>query len=105
MLTGIIGGIELARRRLERGRTQRRVGFMDAVVSSAERAAALTHRLLAFSRRQTLNPQAVDVGALVRSMEDLLRRTLGESVALAVALARRISGRRGATPTNSKARC
>jgi PAS domain S-box-containing protein len=84
MLTGIIGGLELAKRRLNSGRTQEAFGFMDAVAMSAQRAAALTHRLLAFSRRQTLNPQEVDVGALVRSMEDLLRRTLGESVELIV---------------------
>ncbi len=84
MLTGIIGGLELARRRLDAGRTTEAYGFMDTVVVSAQRAAALTHRLLAFSRRQTLNPQSVEVGDLVRSMEDLLRRTLAENVDLAV---------------------
>ena len=52
MLTGIIGGLELARRRLDKGRTEEAFGFMDAAVLSAQRAAALTHRLLAFSRRQ-----------------------------------------------------
>ena len=84
MLTGIIGGLELARRRLDKGRTEEAFGFMDAAVLSAQRAAALTHRLLAFSRRQSLNPQSVDLGALVRSIEDLLRRTLGESIELTV---------------------
>ena len=85
MLTGIMAGLELARRRIEAGRSPEAFRFMDGAVASAERAAALTHRLLAFSRRQTLDPQSVDVGELVLSMEDLLRRTLGERVALAVA--------------------
>ena len=51
------------------------------------RAAALTHRLLAFSRRQPLDPKGVDPNALVRGMEDLLRRTLGEQVHLTTKLA------------------
>jgi len=84
MLTGIMAGLDLARRRIEAGRTPEAFRFMDGAVASAERAAALTHRLLAFSRRQTLDPQSVEVGELVLSMEDLLRRTLGERVALAV---------------------
>ena len=105
MLTGIIGGIELARRRLEAGRKTEAFGFMDTVVVSAQRAAALTHRLLAFSRRQTLNPQSVEVGELVRSMEDLLRRTLGESVDLSVSVTVWICGRRDATPINLRAHC
>ncbi len=85
MLTGIMAGLELARRRIDAGRTPEAYRFMDGAIASAERAAALTHRLLAFSRRQTLDPQSVDVGELVLSMEDLLRRTLGERVTLAVA--------------------
>jgi signal transduction histidine kinase len=85
MLTGIMAGLELARRRIDAGRTPEAFRFMDGAVASAERAAALTHRLLAFSRRQTLDPQSVDVGELVLSMEDLLRRTLGERVTLTVA--------------------
>jgi hypothetical protein len=48
-------------------------------MTSANRAAALTHRLLAFSRRQTLDPRPVRGNPLVASMEDLLRRTLGPS--------------------------
>ncbi|MGC1270596.1 MAG: ATP-binding protein, partial [Croceibacterium sp.] len=54
---------------------------------SAERAAALTHRLLAFSRRQPLDPRPVQVNPLVLSMEDLLRRTLGERLQLKLELA------------------
>ena len=75
MLTGIIAGLELARRRIEAGCTPEAFRFMEGAVTSAERAAALTHRLLAFSRRQSLDPQSVDINALVLSMEDLLRRS------------------------------
>jgi CheY-like chemotaxis protein len=60
---------------------------MDMTVASAQRAATLTHRLLAFSRRQALDTQAVDVNGVVRSMEELLRRTLGENIVLETALA------------------
>jgi PAS domain S-box-containing protein len=84
MLTGIIAGLELARRRLEAGRPEDAFRFMDGAVASAERAAALTHRLLAFSRRQTLDLQSVNVGELTLSMKDLLERTLGERVSLEV---------------------
>jgi PAS domain S-box-containing protein len=84
MLTGIIAGLELARRRVAAGQPNEALRFMDGATASAESAAALTHRLLAFSRRQTLDLKSVDVAALARSMEDLLRRTLGEGVTLAV---------------------
>ncbi|MDP3173220.1 MAG: PAS domain-containing protein [Phenylobacterium sp.] len=83
MLTGVIGGLDLARRRMRDGRHEDAFQFMDAAVASAERAAALTHRLLAFSRRQTLDPQTLDINRLIGSMTDLLRRTLGEQVELA----------------------
>jgi len=86
MLTGITGGLDMARRRISQGRTEEAAAFMDMATSAAERAAALTHRLLAFSRRQSLDQQAVDVNALVSGVEDLLVRTLGEQVALALAL-------------------
>jgi CheY-like chemotaxis protein len=61
--------------------------FMEAAATAAERAAALTHRLLAFSRRQTLDPQAIDINGLVSSMEEMLTRTLGEQVSLSLSLA------------------
>jgi signal transduction histidine kinase len=80
MLTGVIGGLEMLRRRLADGRTDDVGRYLDAAVSSAERAATLTHRLLAFSRRQPLDPAPLDVAALVNSMADLLRRTLGERI-------------------------
>jgi CheY-like chemotaxis protein len=56
-------------------------------LGSAERAAALTHRLLAFSRRQSLDSRAIDINALVGSMEELLRRTLGERIQVTLDLA------------------
>lgn len=84
MLTGVIGSLDIMRRRISDGRTGEIQRFMDAASSSAERAAALTHRLLAFSRQQSLDTKAVDVNALVWSMEDLLTRTLGEQTRLRV---------------------
>lgn len=82
MLTGILGGIDMVRRRLAEGRAADADRFLEAAMQSGQRAAALTHRLLAFSRRQSLDSRPLDVGALVGSMEDLLRRTLGEQVRL-----------------------
>jgi PAS domain S-box-containing protein len=81
MLTGIIGSLEIVGRRLNEGRYDDVPRFMEAATTSAQRAAGLTHRLLAFSRQQSLDPKALDVNDLVRSMEDLLVRTLGEQIA------------------------
>jgi PAS domain S-box-containing protein len=86
MLTGVLGGLDMVQRRITEGRVADAKRFITGAIASAERAAALTHRLLAFSRQQTLDPQSVDANALVGSMEDLLRRTLGERVDLAVQL-------------------
>jgi CheY-like chemotaxis protein len=58
--------------------------YIDAGLRAVRRAAALTHRLLAFSRRQTLDPMPTDAGRLVRDMEELIRRTIGPSIELAV---------------------
>ncbi|MDO9336515.1 MAG: PAS domain S-box protein [Caulobacter sp.] len=84
MLTGIIGGLDLVQRRIAEGRLSEIDKFIDGAVKSAHRAAGLTHRLLAFSRQQPLDPQPIGVSALTRSMADLLRRTLGEQVSLEV---------------------
>jgi PAS domain S-box-containing protein len=86
MLMGIMGGMEIMRRRIADGKTRDLGRLIEMALSSAERAAALTHRLLAFSRRQSLDSRALDVNALVASIEDLLRRTLGERVAIALEL-------------------
>lgn len=82
MLTGIIGSLELLRRRVARGRTEDLDGLIDLGVTSANRAAALTHRLLAFSRRQSLDSKPVEMNELVNSMGELLHRSVNESVRL-----------------------
>ncbi|MCU0117918.1 response regulator [Pseudomonas sp. B2M1-30] len=82
MLTGIIGSLELLRRRLARGRTDDLDSLIDLGVTSANRAAGLTHRLLAFSRRQSLDSKAVQMNTLVLSMGELLQRSLNESIRL-----------------------
>ena len=86
MLTGVIGALSVIKRRVSVNRLDDLDKFIDAASSSAARAAALTHRLLAFSRRQSLDRQAVDVRQLISSMEDLFRRTLGEQVELQINL-------------------
>jgi len=87
MLTAIIGSMEILKRRIRAGRYDDVQSFMDGAIGAANRAASLTHRLLAFARRQPLDPKAVDVNQLIRGMEDLLRRTLGEAIRLSVDLA------------------
>jgi PAS domain S-box-containing protein len=86
MLTAIIGSMEVLKRRVHAGRYEDVQKFMDGAIAAANRAAALTHRLLAFARRQPLDPKAVDVNQLVRGMEEMLRRTLGESIKLKIHL-------------------
>ena len=87
MLTGVIGSLDLIQRNLANGRPERVERYIDAATTSAQRAAALTARLLAFGRRQSLDLQPTDVNTLVSGMEDLLQRTLGEQIALEVHLA------------------
>jgi PAS domain S-box-containing protein len=86
LLTGIIGAMHILKRRIAAGRADDLDRVMDAAVASANRAAALTHRLLAFARQQPLDPQPLDINHLIRDIEDLLRRTLGEQVTLKIAL-------------------
>ena len=87
LLQGITGSLDLVRKRISQGRLGELDRFLAGAMASANRASALTHRLLAFSRRQPLDPRPVRANPLVASMEDLLRRTLGEDVALELALA------------------
>ena len=84
LLTGITGGMELARRRVMDGRLAEADRYLDAGLGAAKRAAALTHRLLAFSRRQTLAPEALVINKLVAGMEDLVRRTVGPQIEVEV---------------------
>jgi len=85
LLTGIVGSLDLLQTRLDQGRTDNVARYINAAMTSANRAAALTHRLLAFARRQPLIPKSVDVNQLVVSLEDLLRRTIGETIDLEIA--------------------
>ncbi len=82
MLQGFISGIELMRRRLEQDRPQEALRYLDAVLAGIDRAASLTQRLLAFSRRQTLLPQPVDSAALLNDIAPLLRHTMGPEVSV-----------------------
>jgi CheY-like chemotaxis protein len=84
LLTGIVGSLDLMQTRLDQGRTENVARYINAAMTSANRAAALTHRLLAFARRQPLIPKSVDANALVVSLEDLLRRTIGEIIDLEI---------------------
>ena len=85
LLAGISGNLEMLLIRLGEGRIPDLSRYVAAAQGSASRAAALTHRLLAFSRRQTLDPKPTGIGHLVAGMEDLIRRTVGPEVALHVA--------------------
>lgn len=87
MLTGVIGSLDLIRRRIASGRLENLDRYMDAASASALRAAALTQRLLAFSRRQSLDSRPIDVNRLIRSLDDLIDRTISEQITLDVVLA------------------
>jgi signal transduction histidine kinase/CheY-like chemotaxis protein len=84
MLTGIIGAIDIMKRRMASNQYDDLGRFMDAASASARRAASLTSRLLAFSRRQSLDSRPTDINALVLSLLDLLRRTMTERVSVAI---------------------
>jgi PAS domain S-box-containing protein len=86
LLTGIIGSLDIIRRRMAAGRVDEIPRFMDAASASAQRAGALTHRLLAFARRQSLDIRPNDVNRVIGDMEDLLHRTLGEHIQLECSL-------------------
>ncbi|MBW4656911.1 MAG: PAS domain-containing protein [Kaiparowitsia implicata GSE-PSE-MK54-09C] len=84
LLAGISGALEAIERRIAKGKTQDLERFIGGAQQSARRAAALTQRLLAFSRRQTLDPKPTDVNRLVFGIEDLIQRTIGPSIHLEV---------------------
>jgi PAS domain S-box-containing protein len=87
LLTGVIGSLDMMQRQMAKGDTSKIERYATTAMTSANRAAALTHRLLAFSRRQPLDPRPVDANRLVSGMEELLRRTIGESVSLGIVTA------------------
>jgi PAS domain S-box-containing protein len=80
MLQGISGGLDLMQYRIAQGRTAEVGRFVDATRQTVQRAAALTHRLLAFARRQTLDTKPVNVDAMAQGMEELIRRTVGPGI-------------------------
>jgi signal transduction histidine kinase len=82
ILQGILGSLELYKKSLRLGRTEAAARFIESAVASANRAAAVTHRLLAFSRRQPLSPTMVEVNRLVDGMADMIRHTVGERIAV-----------------------
>ncbi|WP_220116410.1 PAS domain S-box protein [Brevundimonas vesicularis] len=84
LLAGISGSLELITNRIAQGRHAEVERFTVAAQGAAKRAAALTHRLLAFSRRQTLDPKPTDPNRLIRGMEDLVRRTTGPGIEVEV---------------------
>jgi signal transduction histidine kinase len=89
LLTPIVGSLDLVRRRhRDDERTQRMIG---GALQAAERAATLTQRLLAFARRQALQPRAVDIGALIDGIVDLIRRSLGPSIRVVLDVPRHLS--------------
>ncbi|MGB9053603.1 MAG: ATP-binding protein [Pseudolabrys sp.] len=79
LLTIIIGNLGIAKRGVVEARAER---ALNNALVGAERAAQLTQRLLAFSRRQPLNPRALDINKLIVAISDLLTRTLGENIEL-----------------------
>ena len=84
LLTGIAGGLEMIERRLSEGRQDGVQRYIAVAQASTQRAAALTQRLLAFSRRQTLDPKPIDTNRLIASMADLIRRTVGPAIEVEV---------------------
>src|SRR6185369_7311258 len=84
LLQGIVGALNMVQKRVTEGRISEVDRFLKGALSSAQRASALTHRLLAFSRRQPVDPRPVDLNQLIGSMEELLRRSIGEKIRMHV---------------------
>ena len=84
LLAGISGSLELMQTRIGQGRLDEIGRYMAAAQGAAKRAAALTHRLLAFSRRQTLDPKPTNVNDRIAGMEELIRRTVGPAIVVEV---------------------
>lgn len=84
LLTAVLSNLELLRKRLPTNPATDRL--IDGALQGAQRGAALTQRLLAFARRQALEPKPLDLAGLVRGMTDLLRRSIGPTVEIAIDL-------------------
>ena len=90
MLTGIIASLDLMKRYIAAGRIDEVERFADAAVNSAQRAAALTNRLLTFSRRQSLDRKPLDPNQLVKSLQALFSSTKGAHIELILELGQHI---------------
>lgn len=84
LLAGISGALQLMQMRMQQGRFSDFERYITTALGASRRAAALTHRLLAFSRQQTLMPKATDVKRLIEDMQDLVQRTVGPAVPIDV---------------------
>ncbi|QDZ08663.1 response regulator [Sphingomonas panacisoli] len=84
LLTGVSGGLELIQLRISQGRSGEIGKYVEMAQTATKRAAALTHRLLAFSRRQTLDPKPTSINKLVASMDEFLRRSVGPAIEMEV---------------------
>jgi PAS domain S-box-containing protein len=84
LLTGMMGNLELLQLRVARGRLDDLDRFINAAQGAGRRAASLTQRLLAFSRRQTLDPKPTDVNRLILGLEEMLHRTVGATVGIEI---------------------
>ncbi|GIZ53288.1 PAS domain S-box protein [Noviherbaspirillum aridicola] len=83
-LQAIVGSLELISHLARAGRISELSRYVETAATAARKAGTLTHRLLAFSRRQPLDPRPTDVNRLIRAMEDLLRRALNASIELTI---------------------
>ncbi|WP_322965045.1 PAS domain S-box protein [Sphingomonas fuzhouensis] len=84
LLTAVTGGLELLAARLANGEYDRLGRYITMAQTGANRAAALTQRLLAFSRRQTLDPKPTDTDRLIAGMQDIIVRTIGPAIVVKV---------------------
>lgn len=84
LLAGISGSLELMNIRIQQGRFNEIARYLAAALDASKRAAALTHRLLAFSRRQALEPKPTDGNRLIRGMTDFIQRSIGPAIELQV---------------------
>ncbi len=84
LLQGIIGALDMVQKRIAAGRIGDIDRFVQGALASANRASTLTHRLLAFSRQQPVDPRPLDANHLIGTIEELLRRSLGEKVKMQI---------------------
>jgi PAS domain S-box-containing protein len=84
LLAGMMGSLEMTRTKMAQGRFTDIERYLEVAQGAGRRAAALTQRLLAFSRRQTLDPKVTDTNQLIAEMADLIRRTMGPAIKLEV---------------------